>query len=362
MKEGQNVSILTSVKTTAQKAAQARTRILRRKYWASLAQSNTVGQVLTDSQKAEAEAFFKPYHDISTVFHNFYAEKTGEFHKNYIPDDLHYCYIDPYFNNWQEAVYVDNKCMYESLFRNVTLAQNIVWRSNGLWFDGVCTAPLSRAEVEARLADHPAVFVKIATESEGGSGVFFISGEDKNAAFWSRVDGIGTDLVVQKPIVQHEQLSRINSSSVNTIRVISLLSEDGVKIYSAILRMGINGSKVDNASSGGITCGIDDRGNLKKVAYTAKGQKFLKHPNTEITFDGYPVPSFDRIRQLVPGLHCQVPHFRLVSWDFAVGEDGEPVLIEANLRYGEIDFHQLNNGPLFGEDTEKILAEVFRRT
>ena len=26
---------------------------------------------------------------------------------------------------------------------------------------------------------------------------------------------------------------------------------------------------------------------------------------------------------------------------------------------GEIDFHQLNNGPLFGDDTKEILDEVF---
>lgn len=54
-----------------------------------------------------------------------------------------------------------------------------------------------------------------------------------------------------------------------------------------------------------------------------------------------------------------MPHFRLISWDFAVDIDHEPVMIEANLRYGELDFHQLNNGPLFGKDTRKILDEVF---
>ncbi len=34
-------------------------------------------------------------------------------------------------------------------------------------------------------------------------------------------------------------------------------------------------------------------------------------------------------------------------------------MIEANLNQGELDFHQLNNGPLFGEDTIKVLDEVF---
>ena len=43
----------------------------------------------------------------------------------------------------------------------------------------------------------------------------------------------------------------------------------------------------------------------------------------------------------------------------ACDENNEPGLIEANLCDSELDFHQLNNGPVFGEDTELILQEVF---
>ena len=53
------------------------------------------------------------------------------------------------------------------------------------------------------------------------------------------------------------------------------------------------------------------------------------------------------------------PHFRLISWDIALDKNNNPIIIEANLKYGEIDFHQLNNGPLFGDDTKEILNEVF---
>ena len=42
-----------------------------------------------------------------------------------------------------------------------------------------------------------------------------------------------------------------------------------------------------------------------------------------------------------------------------MGEDDEPILIEANLCDGELDFHQLNNGPIFGDETEDVLKEVF---
>ena len=71
--------------------------------------------------------------------------------------------------------------------------------------------------------------------------------------------------------------------------------------------------------------------------------------------------SMDRVIAFVDKAALRIPHFRLVSWDIALREDGEPVLIEANFYDGEIDFHQLNNGPLFGEDTEAILREVFKQ-
>lgn len=71
------------------------------------------------------------------------------------------------------------------------------------------------------------------------------------------------------------------------------------------------------------------------------------------------VPGYSKILEIVKKNHFTMPHFRLISWDFAVDIDHEPVMIEANLRYGELDFHQLNNGPLFGKDTRKILDEVF---
>jgi len=341
------------------KAANAYSANQRRKLWQKLVARNTVSQVLTDEQKAAAVDFFRPYCKISTIAHNYYTEKTGAFCPDYIPDDLHYAYIDPYFNNWKAAKYIDNKCQYVGLFRNITHAENIIWRSNGLWFND-SSAPLTKEQIDEILCQYESAFVKIATDSLGGKGVFFISGEDLVSSFWNRIQNIHSDLVVQKPIVQHESLRRINDSSVNTIRSISLLSESGVVVYSSILRMGINGAKVDNASQGGITCGIDKNGKLKKYAYSAKGPKFLQHPNSNITFEGYAIPQFEKLMEMIPRLHCQIPLFRLVSWDFAIREDGEPVLIEANLCNGEIDFHQLNNGPLFGEDTNRILAEVFQ--
>ena len=38
---------------------------------------------------------------------------------------------------------------------------------------------------------------------------------------------------------------------------------------------------------------------------------------------------------------------KLASWDFSVDELGNPILIEVNMAFGELDFHQMTNGPIF---------------
>lgn len=242
------------------------------------------------------------------------------------------------------------------MFPNIKQPEEIAVRMNGMWFNSLRQL-ITDEQLQDMLRNEKELFIKQATESDGGQGVFYYRfGED----FDEIIKKIKGDIIIQKKIKQHPYLSNLNDSSVNTIRVISLLSQQGVKIYSCILRMGLNGSKVDNASSGGITCGITKEGKLKEVAYSKGGERFLRHPDSRIEFLNYQIPGFSEILNYVPTLHCKIPHFRLVSWDFAVDENENPVLIEANLHYGELDFHQLNNGPIFGQDTCKILEEVYR--
>lgn len=56
-----------------------------------------------------------------------------------------------------------------------------------------------------------------------------------------------------------------------------------------------------------------------------------------------------------------VSHFRMDAWDVSVLQDGTPVLIEANLYDVQLDSHQIHNGPLFGEDTKRLIDEVFNK-
>lgn len=335
---------------------------------AERARKNASGNVLTEDEKKEAVLFYRNTtgKTINTVYHNYLKDKSGVFRREYIPEDLYYIYIDPYFNNTKEARFLDNKCYYDYLFAGIAMPKTYLKRLNGIWFDAE-GLPIGREAMDDLIRSRSSMFIKAATNSYGGKGVYYVSGESGDAVslFWEAVGRIKVDIVVQEALKQHPALARVNESSVNTIRALSLLRPDGsVKIYSIILRMGIAGAKVDNASSGGITCGVGFDGHCTEAGYYSyvnAGKRLLDHPTSGLPFKDIVIPGMDKIIAFVEKAALRIPHFRLVSWDIALREDGEPVLIEANFYDGEIDFHQLNNGPLFGEDTEAILREVFKQ-
>jgi hypothetical protein len=332
-------------------------------YWRRYVREHTGSTELTPAEKAAVDQLYKPYMkglpiDLSYIFHTFYKEKTGTFSELWLPDDLYYCFIDPHFNNWESARVIDNKCLYGLYWPDVRQPEKVADRIGGIWKTG--DTLLRREEVLERIASEPEVVIKRATESEGGHGVYFCPGHDREKALeiFSEIQG---DIVIQKVFTQHPQLAALNPTSVNTIRIVTLLNNNSVRVCSILLRMGMNSSRVDNLCSGGITCGITESGQLKKYAYRADGERFTVHPNTGITFEGYPIPSWRKAMDLVVSVAPRLPQFRLVSWDVGIDEQGETVFIEGNLKYGQLDLHQLNNGPLFGSDTISILDEVLKK-
>ena len=320
------------------------------------------GVNLSKKQLDEISNYWSQFVKVCPFSHVFYSEKTGVYSPYYLPDSIYYFLIDQFYNNWEVGKIVDNKCFYPQMFSGIKMPVIIASRKNRYWYDGVMNM-ISEETVRELVMNADGVFIKKANESMGGKGVFYFNSRQNSAEDLKNIlSSINTDIVIQKGLKQSETLEILNPSSVNTLRFLSLLRKDGsVKVYSVILRMGVGDSKVDNASSGGITCGVQPDGRLKSVAYNPLGIKFEEHPTSHVHFDQIMIPGYHEIKKKIEMLHVQVPHFRLVSWDIAIDSNNEPVLIEANLYCGELDFHQLNNGPLFGEDTDDILREVFNK-
>lgn len=314
-------------------------------------------KILTIEQKKAINNFYLSYGKVCTEFHSFYTDKTGLFSEKYIPDYIYFNKVNTHFNDNKVAKIIDNKCYYDIIFQGFKQPVKLADRKGGCWFIG--NQMMTLEQVLDKLCEEHAVFIKASTASSGGGGVKFIdkkSCDNYKQQIKEVIERIGVDLVVQKPIVQHKDLSKLNESSVNTMRLLSVFRNGEVKIYSSLLRIGKANSKVDNGS---ISVGITSDGKLKEYGYYLTGERVTRHPGSGVVLKDYQLPSFDKAQELVKKAHLCVPHFKMVSWDIAIGEDSEPILIEANLSDGEVSFHQLNNGPLFGDDTREILNEVF---
>ena len=334
--------------------------------WNSLHKHLNRKAKLTKEQKRSIKEFWKPYCRVSPKWAQYYSAKNGQFDPRYIPNDLYYTKIDQHFNSRKLGYGFNDKNYYSKIFAGIRQPEVVVRKINSLIFDEDYNQ-ISAEEAKRRILQQHEVICKPSQETGSGRGIVFFDNENTEAIDAFLANQSYDDYVVQKLIEQHSELDRVHKGSINCIRITSILFEDGVHILSAVLRMGFGNSKVDNATAkdnagyDGMSCGIDENGCLKKYAhgYTT-GNVCEQHPDGLI-FEGFQIPFFDKAVELVKLAHPLIGHFRLVSWDVAIDKEGNPVLVEANMRKGGINFHQFNNGPLFGDLTERVLDEVYKK-
>ena len=278
----------------------------------------------------------------------------------YVPDDIYFINICSHFHNLKACREIDDKNLYDLLFYDVRQPATLIRKNKGVLMDNRYE-PLSYGNAVSIIHKYGKAVIKKAKLSDGGKGLLFIdnemSKEELLRQLYSR-DGF----VVQECISQHPTLNLIHKESVNTIRLTTFYFQGYLHILSSVLRMGVGDCKVDNASSGGIFCGINEDGRLKKYGHDKKMNVYRTHPTSNVMFENIVIPGFDACKKLVRRLSYRfLQASQLISWDLAVDENAQPVLIEVNLRWGDIDFHQISNGPLFGDLTENVINDVFNK-
>lgn len=288
----------------------------------------------------------------------YYSERFGQFSPYFIPDSLYYTDIDAKLNDQGKAEILDHKCYYHLLFPEVRHPETVAMCVAGRWSDAAF-APLRLASVVERCRAAGKVIIKPAANSCGGQGILIWDGDaDAPEGLEGFLRSCRTDMIIQAFLKQSDATARLHPESVNTLRLVTFYDTDDVLMLSAVIRIGAGSSQVDNVSAGGLAVGIAPDGKLKEYGFSKRGDRFPAHPNG-IVFGTQRVPAFQEAAALVRRLHRKLPDFRLISWDIAIDAAEKPVLIELNLRQGELDFHQMANGPLFGAWTEALLREVY---
>lgn len=187
------------------------------------------------------------------------------------------------------------------------------------------------------------VIIKKIYASSKGSDIYKLKAEeidiepDKVSMIFQRIRS--SEFLFQKTIIQHHILNLLNPSSVNTLRIDTLLDAHGrAQVLSGYLRMSLGNHFVDNIGSGGCMVSVDlDTGRLNRYArsdFNYYGVELLtEHPVTGTIFDGFQLPFIEEVKDLVSRAAELMPGLRIVGWDVAISETG-PIIVEGNSDYG----------------------------
>ena len=322
---------------------------------------------ITASQREEIDAFWAPYltpaqrdlfidYRYYDVYNNVLRE--GEKLCEYMPEDFYSLFIDEYYGNPQHSFPTDDKNLYDLFFHDINKPRTVFRKVKNLFLDERYDE-ISLDIAIAMLREQGEVIVKPSLFTSSGKGLLFWRKDRDDDAKLREYLINCDDVVCQEVIKQHTSLAKLNPTSLNTVRIMTLLLHGKVRVLSSVIRMGIGGSRVDNFTSGGIGSGIKPDGQLKNMAYDYQANRFDKHPSGTI-FESVTIPNFNECVDLVNHLAKRASIIsRLISWDFAIDEGGHPSFIEMNLA-GGLDIHQLCNGPIYGEMTREVLDDVFK--
>ena len=321
---------------------------------------------LTAAQKAEVKAFFKKHigREVPTDWHQYFYSRNGFWSEKYIPTRIYNTEILWRLNKFQVRYAYADKGTYDSRFYDINRPCTIVKNVNGYFYDGQHQHPLSESEAIERCNNLKEAIIKPTLGGTWGVGVKLIHSTegivtDTNCSITDLFASYKHNYIVQERLVQHPDLAKLNPTSLNTIRVMSYHRGDEIVILYAVIRIGRKGQIIDNETAGGIKADIDlQTGRIKGCAMGNPTEGRMALTDVGTPTDGYQIPCFDKVLEVVKEMHFRIPYFNLIGWDMSVDTEGKPTLIEWN---SAPQLSQVGHGPAFGDLTEEILDEAMHR-
>lgn len=305
---------------------------------------------------------------ISNKWHRLYQAVSGKYCIDYIPEKLYTTSIEPFLNDRRYAVALEDKFMVEILAKDCgcVVPETILVCSAGRFYNG-SRMPITEAAAVTVLSKECNYIVKPTVGSSSGMGIVFCDSPIFAEQISRNIHNYGKDYIVQRRIYAHPSFARFNPDSINTIRITTYILNGKIYHFPLAFRIGRSGKQVDNIHAGGLVIGVQDTGLLCPLAfelgYGDKGKCFEEHPDSKVIFKGYQLPNVNAIIESATKIHGKLPHIGIVSWDFTIDRDCNPVLIEANIVGQSIWISQMIWGKgAFEEHTREILYEISKKT
>jgi len=270
-----------------------------------------------------------------------YTEIRGEYKEGWIPDD-----------------YMSYRAMPIINPRNITYISLLKTLDYRLFGD-FCVAPLmliigkliydknfniiSREKAEKLLKEHADEVVVKEDGGSGGSKVYFVPSHKVDL---NKLSG-NIRCVIQPLVYQHKSLTEIYPSAINTLRIHTYMGSDSVvRIIISLLRVGTNGSRVDNVHRGGRFLYLNDEGKPATDAITGwENMGETKHPDTGYAYKDIKISALKKAKELCIKAHYQYPYTGIIAWDIYIDTNNNPRLLEWNAKSLHFGVNEAFCGP-----------------
>ena len=302
-------------------------------------------QYLLDLFKARVLCGCNSWEYMLSRIYNYSDEDKGHFLTTFMKEMMVTRYID-----WENKGYLNfkDKTTFNTLFKDFTHRD---------WF---ILDDLNEEEFLERISTWGPYLVYKPENAMKGRGIqkFAINESlEQNREVYKTLHEMG-EAIIEKCIVQHDVMASFYPGAIDSIRIVTMRTDDHVDFLVGMFRTGRDGV-VDNWSAGGVCAGIDlETGLIRTEGLLHSGDLVECHPVTGTKFRGTYLPYWDRVREECTKAAKVVENSRMVGWDITITPDGEVVFIEGNHSPGVIGIqaaHSASEGILLEEKYRPFL-------
>lgn len=295
-----------------------------------------------------------------------YKNMYGKFSRFFVPDAVYQTELLPQLNPHDfvmgiipitTADFADKNYM-ELLVDNIPFPKTIIREINGFLYDADFNI-ISGEEAQKILSKYEKLVIKDSNGVGHGKGVDCLSGSEIARAILNRERH---NFVVQEILKQSKELSRFNDSSVNIVRMTTLLWHDRVYVLGGVFRVGAPGSFCDHLACDGnspLVIPLNEDGSfVEKACDCDNFYTYSDYYGKEINGG---IPHYQRMKELAKAAHRKFAFHKLIGWDFTINENEEIVCMEYNTFLPGIVQSQCALGPIFNifdENGESFLQEM----
>lgn len=283
----------------------------------------TIGKIHSRSKKSRILLFFDmimcsiKYQAGYTDYFLFYFEDLNAKQRStYVTRGVNNSYIRR-LNNREYYKYFRNKILFNDTFKDYL----------GREYLDLTKSTVN--DLKDFLINHPTIIVKT-VDGTGGFGVEKIetySNTDVEKLYNELKEK--KQFLVEECIVQHKDMAKLAEKSVNTLRIVTVTTNNVAHVMLKVIRFGNGINAVDNFHSGGMYSVFDDNGVITKPAVDREGNVYEEHPLNKTKIVGFKIPYYKEAINLAIKASQVIPQLGYVGFDIAISEEG-PVLVEGN--------------------------------